>query len=250
MKKMAYCGCLCMLLTGMAVLQGCKKQFTQLNLQNATAYYPLTAGKVFVYRMDSTHLDVAAMQLLVSSWLVKDSVGKSFKDNTGRMSYPVYRFITDTLSSTPWQAMYTYYATITSTAAEVVDDNNLRFLKLVTPVNEGFSWNGNSYINTQDPGYLYMMGWNYVYQNVNMPFTTLKGNIDSTVTVLQNDDTSPPGPFDPNAYQERIYSVEVYGKGIGLVYKNFLHWTWQTDPPPAQYDKDSYGIVLNLISVK
>jgi hypothetical protein len=235
-----------------AVLHGCKKETETLYLAKPADYYPLVTGKVFIYRLDSTYLDATATQLLVNSYLVEDSIGTVFNDNAGRPSYPVYRFITDTLNSAPWQALGTYYITETSQTAEVVDDNNLRFIKLKAPLNEGAAWSGNSYIDTRSATspYQYMDGWNYTCQNVNMPFTTLKGSLDSTVTVLQVDDTSPPGPFDAASYQQRNYSLEVYAKGIGLVYKDFLHWTWQPDPPPAQYQKDSYGFRLNLIDVR
>ncbi len=249
-KKLAgFCwlGTLCICV---AELSGCKKQTEVLNLPQLANYYPMQPGRVLIYREDSTHLDVTAMQLLVSSYLIKDSIGTVFNDNTGRPSYPIYRFITDTLNSNPWQALYTYYVTETTQFAQVVDDNNLRFIKLVEPITDSFSWNGNSYVNINDPNYEYFSGWNYIYRNVNAPYTTLMGNIDSTLTILQNDDTSPPGPFDPANYQQRIYSLEVYGKGIGLIYKNFLYWTWQPTPPPAQYQNDSYGVVLNLLQVK
>ena len=249
MKKLASTACFCILFVTLCVLQGCKKQSTNLNLPQLADYYPTQPGKVFIYRLDSTYLDVTYTQLLVSSYLIKDSIGTVYNDNLGRASYPVYRFITDTLNSTPWQALVTYYITPTTQDVEVVDDNNLRFIKLVEPIVDSFTWSGNSYINTQTGTYQYMAGWNYIYRNVNQPYTVLKGTVDSTVTVLQDDNTSPPGPFDPsNAFQERDYSIEVYGKGIGLIYKDFLHWIWQGGM--QQYDPYSYGIRLNLISVQ
>jgi hypothetical protein len=106
---------------------------------------------------------------------------------------------------------------------------------------------GNSYIDTKSAGspYQYLDGWNYTYQNAGQPFTVLNGVLNNTITVLQQDETSPPGDFDPNNYQQRNYSVEVYAQGIGLVYKEFLHWTWQ--PTSGGYEPDSYGIKLNLI---
>ena len=70
------------------------------------------------------------------------------------------------------------------------------------------------------------------------------------VVFIKDDETSPEGPFDPDSYQQRNYSVEVYAKGIGLVYKEFLHWTWQATPPPAHYENDSYGIKLSLIDYR
>ena len=186
------------------------------------------------------------------SYHLKDSMGTSFIDNTSRESWPVYRFLTDTLEQNPWRSLSTYYVTPTGTSIEVMDDNNLRFIKLVTPVRENFSWQGNSYIDTRSANtpYQYLDAWNYTYTAVDSPYATFAGVIDSTITVFQRDETSPEGPFDPQFYQQRNYSVEVYANGVGLIYKNFLHWTWQPTPPPARYEDGTYGINLNLIEAR
>ena len=116
----------------------------------------------------------------------------------------------------------------------------------------GKSWKGNSYIDTRSATspFQYLDDWDYVYDSVNMPYTTLGGIFDSSVVVHQRDETSPEGDFDPQFYQQRNYSVEVYAYNTGLNYKNFLHWTWQPTPPPARFEDDSYGIILNLIRIK
>jgi hypothetical protein len=94
-----------------------------------------------------------------------------------------------------------------------------------------------------------MDGWNYTYDSVNVPYNTAVGIIDSSITVLQRDETTPEGAFDPQFYQQRNYSKEVYAHNIGLIYKNFLHWTWQPTPEPARYEDGSYGIILNFLRV-
>jgi hypothetical protein len=229
----------------------CKKYDSQVFL-SASAYYPLDSGTVWFYRLDSTTIPAFGTSLIMRSYHVKDSVGSSFYDNTGRESWLVYRFITDTLEENPWQSLSTYYVTPTTNDVEVVDDNNLRFIKLISPVSEGRTWSGNSYIDTRSFSSLfpYLDGWQYEYDSVNLPFQTLAGIVDSSITVKQADETSPEGPFDPQYYQQRDYSVEVYACNKGLIYKNFLHWTWQPTPEPARYEDGSYGIVLNLLRVK
>ncbi len=233
-------------------LGSCKKQTETFSFSSPNDYYPLQAGKVFIYRLDSTITPAFGASLAVVSYLAKDSIESVFPDNLGRNSYRVYRYITDTLQTKGWQYISTYFITPAEQSVEVVDDNNLRFIKLKTPVTEGFTWKGNKYIETLSANSTvsYLDDWDYTYQNTNMPFTVIKGTLDSTLTVLQRDDTQPPGPFDPNSYQQRNYSVEVYAKGIGLVYKEFLHWTWQTTPPPAAYEDGSYGIKLTLVDYR
>jgi len=87
-------------------------------------------------------------------------------------------------------------------------------------------------------------------RNTGGPYTVEAGTFSNTVTVLQQDETSPPGDFDPSAYKQRNYSIEVYAEGVGLIYKDFLHWTWQTTPPPARFENDSYGIRLSLLGYR
>lgn len=235
-----------------AVLASCKKETEQLNLPQVADYAALQPGKILVYRLDSTVVAQSGTQFYAAAYLVKDSTGAAYTDNTGRTSYTIYRFITDTLGANPWQPLLTYYRTPTETSLETVDDYNLRYISLKAPMTDDYTWNGNAYIDTRStsPDYTFMDGWAYTYQNINMPYTTLKGIIDSTVTIAQIDDLSPPGDFDPSAFQVRTYSTETYAKGIGLIHKEFLHWTWQPTPDPSQYQKDSYGIKLNLVDVR
>jgi hypothetical protein len=229
----------------------CKKTEVPAYL-NASDYYPLHNGMVWVYKLDSTATNAFGTALVTNSYHLKDSAGTSFNDNTGHESWPVYRFITDTAELNPWQSISTYYVTPVDNKIEVVDDNNLRFIKLISPVTNGKSWLGNSYIDTRSLSslYPYLDGWNYMYDSVNLSYNTLAGVVDSTVIVLQRDETSPDTPFDPQYYQQRNYAVEVYAYNKGLIYKNFLHWTWQPTPAPARYEDGSYGIVLNLLRIK
>lgn len=234
------------------IITSCTKKDVISSSVKAENYYPVLQSKVWVYRLDSTAIPDFGASLVVHSYHVKDSVASSFFDNTNRLSWIVYRFITDTLEQTPWQSLSTYYITPTATNIEVLDDNNLRFIKLVTPVVKNKTWQGNSYIDTRsiNSQYQYLDGWNYTYTSVDSPFTALAGIMDSTVTILQQDETSPEGAFNPDYFQQRDYSIEVYAKGIGLVYKDFLHWIWQPDPQPGAYQDGSYGIRLNLIRTK
>lgn len=231
-----------------AVLSGCSKQSETLPLSSTMNYYPLQIGKHFIYRLDSTLYLSFGSSVIIKSYLAKDSIVNIFQDNNGRTSYTVYRYTTDTLLRNAWQYKSAYFITPANKSVELVDDNNYRFIKLKEPVSEGYSWNGNAYVDAvYELSISYLYNWNYTYQNVNLSYTTPAGTFDSTVTVLQQDNTFPEGDFNPAYYQQRNYSVEVYAKGVGLIYKDFLHWTWQTDPPPAHYDDGSYGIRLSLI---
>jgi hypothetical protein len=249
MKRILFAFIICVVIS--SLLLSCSKQTETINLPALSDYYALQTAKVFIYRLDSLLIPISGgSELEAKSYHARDSIADTIRDNIGRLSYRVYRSITDTLELQPWKTIGSYYITPEDNTVEVMDENNLRFIKLKEPLRNDYSWQGNSYIDTRSASspYQFMDGWNYIYQNVAMPYSVLMGELSNTITVLQDDETSPPGDFDPNNYQQRNYSIEVYAYGIGLVYKEFIHWTWQTTPPPAKFDNDSYGIRLNLIA--
>ena len=226
----------------------CGKQTETLNIIAAKELYPIQVGKTFTYRLDSTVVATFGASLQKKSYLAKDSVESSFLDNQGRQSYRIFRYITDTLASKPYQYTATYYAVIDSNKIEYVD-NNLRFITVVNPVSANTTWKGNSYINTTTNGDNYFLNnWQYQYQKIYAAYTVKKGSINNTVTILQQDESSSP-VFDPNFYHNKTYSVEVYAKGIGLIYKDFLHYTYQVTPS-KYYETGSYGIRLSLVDYK
>ncbi|MCW3108220.1 MAG: hypothetical protein JWQ09_2726 [Segetibacter sp.] len=246
MKKLFTVSLILFLFIGMT---GCKKESEALNTATLNDYFPLQTGKTFLYRLDSTVLASFGTSLTVKSYLAKDSIESTFTDNQGRLSYRIFRLIRDTAGLKPWQFAATFVATPTQQSVEFVD-NNLRFIKLHAPITEGYTWKGHSYIDTKslNTTVAYLDEWEYEYRDQGLSYQLFNTTYDNTVTVFQQDETTPPGPFDPNNYQQRNLGTEVYAKGVGLVYKEFLHWTWQTTPPPAKYEDGSYGVKLRLIS--
>jgi len=230
-------------------LAGCGKESETLDTAALNEYFPLQVGKSYLYRLDSTIPASFGSALIVKSYQAKDSIESTFTDNQGRLSYRIFRTIRDTAGIQPWRFSATFVATQTNEWIEYVD-NNLRFVKLHAPVTEGYTWKAHSFIDTKslNTTVSYLDEWEYEYRDVGQPYVGLTKTYDSTVTVFQQDETTPPGPFDPNNYQQKNFGTEVYAKGVGLVYKEFLHWTWQTTPPPAKYEDGSYGVKLRLIS--
>jgi hypothetical protein len=238
----------CCLVFVLAVI-GCKKN-GNITFPPLIDYYPLQVGKTFTYRLDSILPANFGTTLQTKYYLAKDSVESKFFDATGRESYRIWRYTRDTLQTQPWTYKSTYVTTFDNNQKQVeYVDNNLRFITLHEPIREGFSWNGNSYIETKTGPFIHMDGWSYTYENVGLPYTVRKGKFDTTISILHIDEVTPPGPFNPSFYQQTNYSVEVYAKGVGLIYKEFLHKTWQVTPN-GHYDDDSYGLKLNLVDYK
>jgi hypothetical protein len=129
-------------------------------------------------------------------------------------------------------------------------ENNLRYIKLRTPIRDFYSWKGNSFIDTYsiNSELKYMADWDYTYDSVNASITIGSFMLDSTLKVDQRDEIIG-FPDIPTSYSEVNYSTEKYAKGIGLVYRKFFHNEYQP-PTPGQggrYVDGSYGVTLTMI---
>jgi hypothetical protein len=254
MKKSCFISFLVVLVAGSCV----KPSNTVFQSAQVTDYMPLQSGKSITYRLDSLEFTNFGTVWTTVSYQAMDIIDSQITDNLGRPSWRVNRFLSDTTGTQPWVFNETYMITATRNDVEVVE-NNLRFIKLVLPIVNGFNWQGNSYIDTNvpidtsggtntDPDLSYFANWTYTYDSVGMPFTTIGGLVSNAVTINQvnqyyGDSTN------ANLASGLTFSEEVYGFGIGLIYKNLIYWQYQ--PPNIQDNTGAYygyGIRLNMIS--
>ena len=228
------------------LFHNCTKEET-LPTASILDFFPLEIGRSITYRMDSTVFVNFNSREEVHSYQVKDVVEDLITDNLNRPTYRIRRYIRDTAATQPWADDATFLVTPTRNTLEL-NDNNLRFIKLHLPIRDDYSWKGNSYIDTYSSNseVNYLDDWDYIYANTNQPYNFDTEVVDSTVTVYQRDEVIGDPDVD-TVFSRRDYSVEVYGKGIGLIYKNFLHREFQ----PATPGKDAYilgyGIMLTMI---
>jgi len=66
-----------------------------------------------------------------------------------------------------------------------------------------------------------------------------------TVKVNQSDMVNG-DPGNKNFFYAITRSSEVYARGVGLVYKDFLYEAWQ--PSTQNYEANSYGIKLTILN--
>ncbi len=214
-------------------------------------YMNLQPGKWVIYRLDSAKFVNFGQKDTVVRYQAKDVVDASITDNLGRKAWRIVRYMRDSasLNEADWQPTSTYMVVPGRETVEVIE-NNLRYQKLKLPVSNGFVWKGNSYIDTYsiDSDVRYLFDWDYTYQKVDSSFSLAGTAVPHTVTVQQRDEILG-NPSNLDSYSERNYGMEVYAKGVGLVYKNFLHWVFQprTTTYPVGY-KEGYGIKLRMIS--
>lgn len=231
-----------------AVAGGACKKTATFTTDSLSEYTLSQVGKFIRYRMDSTRYVEYGQKEIVTKYQAKDVVEAAIKDNTGRTALRVVRYISDTNGIAPWKPITTYMIVAERERVEYVEEN-LRFIRLILPISEDNSWKGNSFIDTYtiNSALTYMDDWDYTYRNVGEPFSVWnKAVVNNTVSVLQRDDVIGI-PSDASVYSEKTLSKEVFAKGIGRIYKEFLHWEYQ--PPVGNNPgfKEGYGIKLVMI---
>lgn len=197
--------------------------------ENLSEYMNLQVGKYIRYNLDSLKFVFYGQRDTTVSYQAKDVVEAAITDNMGRPGWRIVRYLRDSASKkeSDWRPSMTYMITPTREVVEVIE-NNQRFQKLKLPITNGFSWKGNSYIDTyNDFEMRFLDGWEYTYENVGGTFTDSgRTAIPNTVTVNQIDVEGNVG--NPTApIIQKVFSKEVYAKNIGLVYKNLIKWEYQ-----------------------
>jgi hypothetical protein len=181
----------------------CRKDTDLAQADMGYGYFPVNPGHWVAYKVDSTSWDDFTDSVYYYSYQVKEIIESEFIDNEGRNTLRIERYkrLSDTNT---WTIKDVWYANLTTSTAERVEEN-IRFVKLIFPLESGAVWNGNAYnsLGSED----------YTYDQVNAYYSAGIFTFDSTLTVLQRDETT---------YIRRDYSVEVYAKYAGLIYKRYI----------------------------
>ena len=225
----------------------CKKEDSNFTSASIDDYFPLQVGKYITYNLDSTVFINFGQDMVINHYQVQDVVDAQITDNLGRPSFRIMHYIRND-STQPWIPNNTFMVTSTRNSLEYVE-NNLRYLKLMLPIVNGFNWPGNSYIDTYDNdlGVTYLDDWEYTYDSVSVPLTINSLSFDSTITVDERDEFLGQDPsIAGTQYAEKTYSLEKYAKGIGLIYRDFLHWEYQ-GPQSISPGYTGYGVTLSII---
>lgn len=228
-------------------LFSCEKKIETFETEKVSDYYPLEVGKYIEYQLDSTlFIDFGKVQTVVS-YQIKDVVDSKIVDNQGRPSFRVLRYIRKDASEN-WLPSIAYMVTDADNRLEVVE-NEIRFIKLINPVRQDVSWKGNKFIDTYstDMGLMYMDDWDYIYDSVGAPLTINGLSFDNTVKVFERDEFLGRDPSIPETqYAEKNFAFEKYAKGIGLIYREFLHWEYQGAQPGREAYYEGYGVKLTI----
>jgi len=213
-------------------------------------YIPLQTGKYITYRLDSLVFTNFGAVTVTRRYQMKHIVDAQITDNLGRPSYRIYTYIRDSAGTQPWTASGSYFITPLATQVEVTDDN-LRVIKLHLPIKEGFDWRGNSYLpdNPYSPAYEFnndndIQSWDFTYDTFEPAYSYRGNSYTNVYTVLEQDENSNAPVTNPAVYGYKTLALDKYAKNIGLVYRKYELWDYQTDPT-VHYT--GFGITLWMI---
>ena len=179
---------------------GCKKSNTE-SVNYYYSYFPLEVDAWIEYDV----LDIIHSQLGSDTavYQLKEITTEEFLDNEGRLTYRIERYWRDD-SNANWSIKDVWYSNKTTTTAEKVEEN-VRFTKLIFPINTAKYWDGNAFNNLEE--------WEYYYDSLHKPKLINNLSFDSTITVIQRD--------NQNVVEyEKV--KEIFAVDIGMVYKSHI----------------------------
>ena len=121
----------------------CEPDTSIEELKTAETYFPLAIGKYIVYSVDSIRYhEVAPTD--TSYYEIKEILVDTFYDNESRLNYKIERFARSS-DTADWVLVNVWNVLYTDNQLQKIE-NNLRFIKLVAPLRNDISWEGNIYL--------------------------------------------------------------------------------------------------------
>ncbi len=240
-------------LLSLLTLASCEKETEDLSeLEMGKNYFPLQKGKYILYNVDSTYWDDFLRAEIVYRSQMRYQIEDAFVNAEGKTSYRVDVYHRKETTDS-FQVKDVFYVTPGESSLEV-NQRNLTFIKLVFPVTQGTTWDGNAKIPRLDQDYTQEFNnsnWLYSYHNIGMPFDPGNNYYERTVTVNHIDDQLNNPDLDSTLYAYRNYSQEVYAYNVGMIYRERIYWVFQPQGPGGQgggsgYRK-GYGVRMRAI---
>jgi len=237
-----------LLIVGLMTVAACTKENDNSSIYGnelTRGYYPLTKGHYVLYDVDSTIWNDFAGDSTKRHMQVRYDIADSFRNNQNTISYQI-EVRTRATDSSAFVSNDVFYATPVENGLDITQ-NNLRFRKLVFPVKNGTSWEGNSQIATADQDLQYYADWFYTYYDQGQSFNTGKANFDNTITVQEVNDSLNSPELMPGVYAERTYAKEVYSYNVGLIYREITRWVYDQNPSSGKYARKGYSVVMRAV---
>jgi hypothetical protein len=196
------------------ILFGCSdSKINPIANESDLLYFPMQTGQFRIYEVDEILFTVLGSD--TSHYELKETVVDSFLNSTNTITYVLNRETRST-SIVPRTFDSVWTARISDNFAVQVE-NNLSIVKLVFPVKQGLSWNGNELNSRTEKQFIY---------DLNVSDTNLFNNMWSdALKVIQSN--------VPENLINRDERFEIYAKGVGLIIKNSIDLEYCQKDCPA-----------------
>lgn len=127
------------------LLVACEKETQQDKpsmTDNSSAYFPLDSGLTRIYQVDSIYWDPFTGINDTVSYLLKEVVADEYIDNEGRFGRRLERYKQN--GTGDWIIFQVRAALKLGNRGETVE-NNIRYVRIIFPLNEGDTWDINAY---------------------------------------------------------------------------------------------------------
>jgi hypothetical protein len=211
-------------LAAFMVISCTKKKVEDAGAILGLGYYSIQIGKYVVYDVDSTVYNDLTQTSILYKYRIKEKFADYFTDNEGRKAIRIERYIkkydpNKSYDSIPYIIKEVWMANVDEKKVQVVE-SNIRYTKLIFPIQQNANWNGNAN-NT-------LGAWNYTYSYIDKAETINGVNLNNVLLVVQKDDKT---------LISQQYYIEKYAKEIGLVYREIKDIYSNTVVPNVPVDQ-------------
>lgn len=190
-----------------------KNETEDISLNYGLAYFPTDSSHYITYRVDSVlYSSFATGGRDTTTWEVKEQWNESFTDLQGKTARTLLRYQRPWGSTQLWSNIVptVWYAVHDSTRAERME-GEMRWIKLVFPLQNNSTWNATSYINTDNANLSSFANWQFAYTAIDQAATIGGQTFPQTLTVERTNN-------DENLVEKKLYK-ETYAKDIGSIYR-------------------------------
>lgn len=213
----------------------CDKQVEDFSVDKAGAFINVQVGKFRTYRLDSTVFTNFGRNLEVRSYEEKHVVDGEIKE-FNLSGFRVQRYIRKlNAPSEPWKSSGSYFISVSGDQVQLMEDN-LRFIKLVSPVRTGVTWKGNAYLPAEPYKSLYsfsndddMANWEFSYASTGETLNLNGKSYADVVTVKAIDESFNVPVTNTRNFAFKTLYLEKYARNLGLVFQEYVMFEFQPD---------------------
>jgi hypothetical protein len=208
------------------VFMACPSEIGEFDIDFGYEFYPIDKGYYWEYKVDSViYTDLGATVDSTTSFIREDIV-EQFVDQTNDTIYRIERRFKTDASAEGYPT--DEWATSVNESLVTRTEENLKYIKLVFPLDDDTSWEGNAFINENTiinvagESLVLFIEWDYKVLSRNAEEIIGGITYSDVITVQNADNFNPDLPVSEQNKLERRVVIEKYAKDIGLIYKRHM----------------------------